>query len=83
MDVLTISALREHPDEGIERFVDLGLKRNAQLRVVMHESWFWADREPAFPEVDRNIIMGEELLQRHANYCRELAEQGARDQCAA
>ncbi|MBM3891706.1 MAG: hypothetical protein FJ388_21540 [Verrucomicrobia bacterium] len=39
VDVLTMSPNWIVPDEGIERFVELGLQHNPQLRVIVQESW--------------------------------------------
>lgn len=47
VDVLTLSPNWTMPDEGIDRFVELGLKHNPRLRVVVQESWVpWDDGEP-------------------------------------
>lgn len=39
VDVLTMSPKWDLPDEGIERFVELGLQHNPKLRVLVQESW--------------------------------------------
>ena len=39
VDVLTMSPNWIVPDEGIEKFVELGLKTNPKLRVLVQESW--------------------------------------------
>lgn len=47
VDVLTMSPNWNVPDEGIDRFVELGLKHNPKLRVLVQESWVpWDDGEP-------------------------------------
>ena len=43
VDVLTMSPNWVVPDEGIERFVELGLKHNPKLRLVVQLSWMPGD----------------------------------------
>jgi hypothetical protein len=40
VDVFTMAAHLAIPDEGITRFVDLGLKHNPNLRLLVQASWF-------------------------------------------
>lgn len=39
VDVLTMSPKWDFPDEGIDRYVEFGLKHNPKLRVLVQESW--------------------------------------------
>lgn len=48
IDVLTMSPIWHFPDRGIDNFVELGLKHNPKLRVLVQASWMpWDDWEPA------------------------------------
>jgi hypothetical protein len=48
VDVLTMSPNLTVPDEGIERFVELGLQHNPKLRVLVQVSWIpWDGETPA------------------------------------
>jgi hypothetical protein len=39
VDVFTMAPHLKIPDEGIDRFVDLGLKHNPKMRFLVQESW--------------------------------------------
>jgi len=43
VDVLTLSPNMQMPDEGIELFVDLALKHNPKIRVLVQGSWMTWD----------------------------------------
>lgn len=43
VDVLTLSPNMQLPDEGIDLFVDLALKQNAKIRVLVQGSWMTWD----------------------------------------
>jgi len=49
VDVLTLGA-RLTPDEGIEKFVTLGLAHNPQLRVTLQDIWLPFDRLDRFSD---------------------------------
>lgn len=38
-DVFTMAPIVKMPDEGIDRFAELGLKHNPKLRLLVQESW--------------------------------------------
>jgi len=40
VDVFTMAPHLKIPDEGIDKFVELGLKHNAKMRFLVQESWF-------------------------------------------
>jgi hypothetical protein len=54
VDVLTMSPNWVVPDEGIERFVELGLKHNPKLRVVVQLSWMPGDSATLQEKVKTN-----------------------------
>lgn len=54
VDVLTMSPNWIVPDEGIERFVELGLQHNPKLRVVVQLSWMPGDAFDAKDKVKSN-----------------------------
>jgi len=39
VDIFTMAAHLKIPDEGIDRFVELGLKHNAKMRFLVQQSW--------------------------------------------
>src|SRR5947208_15768354 len=39
MDLFTMAPDVKSPDEGIDRFVELGLKHNPRMRFLVQESW--------------------------------------------
>ena len=43
VDILTLSPNMQTPDEGIDRFVDLAMKHNPQVRVMVQGSWMTWD----------------------------------------
>jgi hypothetical protein len=43
VDVLTMSPNKQIPDEGIDRYVELGLQHNPRLRALVQESWISFD----------------------------------------
>jgi hypothetical protein len=42
-DVFTMAPNVKMPDEGIDRFAELGLKHNPKLRLLVQESWVPGD----------------------------------------
>src|SRR5262249_5003548 len=88
VDVLTLSPIFL-PDEGIEKFTDLALEHNKDIRICVQPIWLrWDVYEPTTkrPEkVDHNAITAEELRKRHApsfksidEYVRELNKKQGR-----
>lgn len=78
IDVLTLSPRRAHPDDGIDRFVALGLMRNPDLRVVVQQSWFgWdtPDTGERLPMAQREAFSAADLLRIHAEYYRDFEAQ--------
>ncbi|HEX5104171.1 MAG TPA: hypothetical protein VFV87_10190 [Pirellulaceae bacterium] len=51
VDVFTMAAHLQIPDEGITNFTELGLKHNPNLRLLVQESWYPFDGPPP----DKNI----------------------------
>jgi len=51
VDIFTMAAHVAIPDEGITRFVELGLKHNSNLRLLVQASWFPFD----VPDQDKRI----------------------------
>ena len=73
VDVLSVSPVHL-PDDGIEKFTELGLKYNPNIRILVQEFWLrWDVFEPTTKppaKVDHNAITGEELRKRHAPISR-------------
>jgi len=77
VDVLTLAPLTL-PDDGIEKFVQLGLDHNPNIRVLVAESWipfddlnahYWvAPKIPIPQKVDRNLETAEGLAKLNAPY---------------
>jgi hypothetical protein len=74
VDVLCLAPLHL-PDDGIEKFAELGLKYNPNIRVTVEEIWMPHDSyDPTFPnckfpdKVDHNAATGEMLDKLHAPY---------------
>jgi len=51
VDVFTMAAHLQIPDEGITNFTELGLKHNPNIRLLVQASWFPYD----VPEADKRI----------------------------
>jgi hypothetical protein len=79
VDVLTMSPIYL-PDDGIEKFVELGLNHNPNIRVTLQEFWLPHDvYDPGYqkkrPEkVDRNARTGEQMRKEHAPYFKSMDE---------
>jgi len=82
VDVLTLAAL-VLPDDGIEKFTQLGLDHNPAIRVLVEESWLPADsadslhffvppKIPMPPIVDRNFATADSLEKIDTPYIKEL-----------
>lgn len=77
VDVLTLSPIFL-PDPGIEKFTDLAVEHNKDIRICVQPIWLrWDIYEPTTkrPEkVDHNAITAEELRKRHAVYFKQIDE---------
>jgi hypothetical protein len=58
VDVLTLAPHREVPDEGIDRFADLAIAKNPEVRVMLQCSWSPFDGKPeaGFAPGDRDQV---------------------------
>jgi hypothetical protein len=82
VDVLTLSPIWL-PDEGIENFTALGLKKNPNLRVLVQEFWLPNDTyEPVYPlnvrktpTVDHNAVVLPELKKNQEKYLSDLEKE--------
>jgi len=85
VDVLTMNPIFL-PDEGIGKFVKLGLEKNPNTRFMIQQSWLMFDQigvpdnEPLYAKrtynkrLDRNTRTGEEMRKVHAPYFRALED---------
>jgi hypothetical protein len=81
VDVLTLTPIYL-PDDGIERFAQLGLEHNANIRLTVQEFWLPFDQyEPHFydppripqpKKVDHNAATGAALRAMHQRYFDEM-----------
>ena len=81
VDVLTTTPIYL-PDEGMEKFAELGLAHNPNFRMTVQEFWLPFDQyEPHFYDapkipkplhVDHNAATGDSLSALHTRYFREL-----------
>ena len=80
-DVLTLSPIWM-PDEGIDKFVALGLEHNPKLRITVQEFWMPNDTyEPVYPldtrkkpTVDHNAAVLPELRKHTQAYAHDVEE---------
>jgi outer membrane protein assembly factor BamB len=80
VDVLTLSPIF-HPDDGIDKLVELALKHNPDVRVTVQALWLPFDvydrdyqrKRPA--PVDRNGRTADEIRKTHAPYFASVDEQ--------
>jgi hypothetical protein len=81
VDVLTLSPIWM-PDEGIEKFAQLGLEHNPNIRVTVQEFWLPNDTyEPKYPldvhktpKVDHDAVNLAELRKKQAQYDHDVDE---------
>lgn len=82
VDMLTMSPIYL-PDEGIEKFVELGLKHNPDIRVTIQEFWlpydvYDPDYQKKRPQkVDRNSRTVEQMRKEHAPYFKSMDDHVA------
>jgi hypothetical protein len=74
IDVLTLCGMYP-PDDGVEKFVQLGLEHNPGFRVALQEFWLPNDcfdptlaRQKRGEKNDHNVFSGAELRRQHAPY---------------
>ena len=83
VDVLTLTPVYL-PDDGIEKFAQLGLEHNPNLRITVQELWlpfdenqphyYDAPKIPTPKTVDHNAATGEKLREIHKPYFRSMDE---------
>ncbi len=77
VDVLTLSPIFL-PDPGIEKFTNLALEHNKDIRILVQPIWLrWDIYEPTTKrpaKVDHNAITGAELRKRHEPYFKSMDE---------
>jgi uncharacterized membrane protein len=80
VDVLTLSGMYP-PDEGVEKFVRLGLEHNPNFRVTLQEFWLPNDcYDPTLAiqkrseKNDHDAFSGAELRRQHAPYFQDMDE---------
>ena len=83
LDVLTLTPIYL-PDEGIEKFAQLGFEHNPGVRVTVQEFWlpydeyqphyYDAPKIPAPKKVDHNAATVEKLREIHKRYFQEMDE---------
>jgi uncharacterized membrane protein len=80
LDVLTLSGMYA-PDDGVEKFVRLGLEHSPTFRATLQEFWLPNDcfdptlsRQMRSEKNDHNAFSGAELRRQHAPYFRGMDE---------
>jgi hypothetical protein len=78
VDVLTLSPIFL-PDNGIEKFVELALKNNKDVRITVQENWLpWDVYDPRFKKpakkVDHDAPTVDELKKMHKPYFESIDE---------
>jgi uncharacterized membrane protein len=80
ISLLTMSGMYP-PDDGIEKFVRLGLEHNPNFRATVQEYWLPNDcydpklaRQVRLEKNDHNVFSGAELRRSHAPYFRDMDE---------
>jgi hypothetical protein len=77
VDVLTLSANMQMPDEGIDLFVDLALKYNPNIRVLVQGSWMTWDGlgQDGIKNAERDERPVSEIRERTAKHMEEIRAQ--------
>jgi hypothetical protein len=78
VDVFTMSPIYL-PDDGIEKFVELGIENNPKIRIFVQENWLpWDQYDVSFKapkeKVDHNAPTGESLRKLHEPYFKSIDE---------
>lgn len=81
LDVFTMAPIYL-PDDGIEKFVKLGIENNPKIRIFVQENWLpWDHYEPAFKapkgKVDHNAPTVEALRKMHEPYFKSIEDHVA------
>jgi hypothetical protein len=81
VDVFTMAPIYL-PDDGIEKFVKLGIAHNPKIRFFVQENWLpWDHYDPAFKppmgKVDHNAPTGASLRKLHEPYFKSIDEHVA------
>jgi hypothetical protein len=81
LDVFTMAPIYL-PDDGIEKFVKLGIDNNPKIRILVQENWLpWDHYDVAFKppvgKVDHNAPTGEALRKTHETYFKAIDEHVA------
>lgn len=81
LDVFTMAPIYL-PDDGIEKFVKLGVENNPKIRIFVQENWLpWDHYDTAFKppvqKVDHNAATSESLQKIHAPYFKSIDEHVA------
>lgn len=79
VDVFTMAPHLKIPDEGIDHFVELGLKHNPKMRFLVQQSWVPFDylekRVKNNAERDTDQFQLEQLKTDHAKWLKEIEAQ--------
>jgi hypothetical protein len=77
VDVLTLSPNMQMPDEGIDLFVDLALKHNPNVRVLVQGSWMTWDGlgKDGIKNAERDTRPVSEIRERTAKHMEDIRTQ--------
>ena len=78
VDVLTLAPNMKLPDEGIDRFVDLAVKHNPKVRVLVQASWMTWDGKgggAGFHNADRDTLPVADIRAATAEHVKQMSEQ--------
>jgi hypothetical protein len=78
VDVLTLAPNMKLPDEGIDRFVDLAVKHNPKVRVLVQASWMTWDGKgggAGFRNADRDALPVADIRAATEEHVKQMREQ--------
>ena len=82
VDVLTLSPTAKLPDEGIDKFTELALEHNKQIRILVQASWAGFDSPTAnprtFKNAQRDTTTSDELRKTYDPFYKIMKEQAQR-----